>query len=192
MVSIKVLERFTIDDQRNLGKNGYTSMGKYVVTKKESIGSTTIALELVELEIPYVKTWPHVEADFERYLQILPLKHSFGAYDYERLVGVLIAEPSAWNNTLLIDNIAVSETYRKRGIGSRLMKRVELLAIQKGYRVIALETQNTNLPAIDFYRKNGFEIDGVDLSYYTNADLAEGEVAIFMKKKLTQPGGQRR
>jgi hypothetical protein len=27
-------------------------------------------------------------------------------------------------------------------------------------------------------------IDGIDLSYYTNADMSGGEVAIFMKRKL--------
>jgi hypothetical protein len=30
----------------------------------------------------------------------------------------------------------------------------------------------------------GFEIDALDLSYYTNQDVEEGEVAIFMKRKL--------
>jgi ribosomal protein S18 acetylase RimI-like enzyme len=46
------------------------------------------------------------------------------------------------------------------------------------------ETQDTNQPAIAFYRAVGFEIEAVDLSYYTNHDLAGGEVAIFMKRKL--------
>ena len=39
-----------------------------------------------------------------------------------------------------------------------------------GCRVIVCETQNTNAPAIDFYRRVGFEIGAVDLSYYTNKD----------------------
>jgi ribosomal protein S18 acetylase RimI-like enzyme len=47
-----------------------------------------------------------------------------------------------------------------------------------------VETQNTNLPAIRFYRAVGFEIEAVDLSYYTNHDTLDGEVAIFMKRKV--------
>ncbi|MDE2700419.1 MAG: hypothetical protein OXI23_16220 [Gemmatimonadota bacterium] len=39
------------------------------------------------------------------------------------------------------------------------------------------------MPAIDFYRGVGFEVEGVDLSYYTNSDV-DGEVAVFMKRKL--------
>ena len=53
-------------------------------------------------------------------------------------------------------------------------------------RVMVAETQTTNMPAIRFYRKAGFTFDAIDLSYYTNRDIAEGEVAIFMKRKLDQ------
>jgi ribosomal protein S18 acetylase RimI-like enzyme len=46
------------------------------------------------------------------------------------------------------------------------------------------ETQTTNVPAICFYRQAGFEFGGIDLSYYTNRDRIDGEVALFMKRKL--------
>ena len=63
------------------------------------------------------------------------------------------------------------------------MERVAEIAKAEGLRILVCETQNTNVPAIDFYRRVGFEVDSVDLSYYTNSDV-EGEVAIFMKRKL--------
>ena len=53
-------------------------------------------------------------------------------------------------------------------------------AKEANLRVIVCETQNTNVPAIEFYRKVGFEIEGIDLSYY---DMTE-EVAVFMKREL--------
>jgi len=53
-----------------------------------------------------------------------------------------------------------------------------------GFRVLVLETQNTNVPAIRFYRKAGFEVEGIDLSYYSNTDITDGEIAIFMKRKI--------
>lgn len=58
------------------------------------------------------------------------------------------------------------------------------MARSSGLRVLVCETQNTDVPAINFYRVMAFEIDGIDLSYYTNNDLEKGEVAIFMKKKI--------
>jgi ribosomal protein S18 acetylase RimI-like enzyme len=58
-------------------------------------------------------------------------------------------------------------------------------ACAAGLRAVVCETQTTNVPAIAFYRQLGFEIDGVDLSYYSNDDASGGEVAIFMKLKLS-------
>lgn len=52
-----------------------------------------------------------------------------------------------------------------------------------GVRAISLETQSTNVPAIRFYRKCGYEVDCVVLSLYTNRDAEDGEVALIMKKK---------
>jgi ribosomal protein S18 acetylase RimI-like enzyme len=64
------------------------------------------------------------------------------------------------------------------------MQLVCATAKRAGCRVVVCETQNTNVPAIDFYRKVGFEIGGIDLSYYSNEDVENGEVAIFMKRKI--------
>lgn len=50
------------------------------------------------------------------------------------------------------------------------------------------ETQNTNVPGIEAYRRLGFELDGVELSYYSNHDTDRdrpgAEVAVFMNRKL--------
>lgn len=51
-------------------------------------------------------------------------------------------------------------------------------------RAVVCETQNTNVAAIRFYRRMGFDIEGVDLSYYSNQDCPDGEVALFLKKRL--------
>jgi ribosomal protein S18 acetylase RimI-like enzyme len=78
----------------------------------------------------------------------------------------------------------VHPDHRGAGIGRQLMQVVLANARRVGCRVVVCETQNTNVPAIDFYRKVGFEIDAIDLSYYSNHDVHDGEVAIFMKYKL--------
>jgi len=58
-------------------------------------------------------------------------------------------------------------------------------ARKAGLRTIVCETQTTNAPAIRFYRKLGFNIEGIDLSCYSNEDFPDGEIAIFMKRRLT-------
>jgi ribosomal protein S18 acetylase RimI-like enzyme len=39
--------------------------------------------------------------------------------------------------------------------------------------------------AIRFYRKLGFTIDSFDLSFYSNEDLAKGEIVLFMRRYLS-------
>lgn len=184
MLDIKKLSQFSIKDQINLGRYGYTSYGKYIVEKSESIEKTTISLSLVSLERPYEKDWPHSVDEIEQYNEMVPLGFSFGAYDGEKLLGVAIAEPRDWNNTLWLWHLYTSDKHRKQGVGKALIDMVCQEAKQKGYRVVGLEAQSTNVPAITFYRKVGFSIEAIDLSYYTNNDINDGEVAIFMKRKL--------
>jgi len=109
---------------------------------------------------------------------------SLGAYDGHQMVGIAIAEKVDWNRSLWVWEFGVAETHRRRGIGRRLMEALADEAKEAGLRIMVCETQNTNVPAIAFYRKVGFEIEGIDLSYYSNSDMTEGEVAIFVKRKL--------
>ena len=57
---------------------------------------------------------------------------------------------------------------------------VKDFAVKEDYRVITLETQNTNVPAIDFYLKMGFTFSGTDLFFYSNDDIGENEVMLRM------------
>jgi ribosomal protein S18 acetylase RimI-like enzyme len=69
-------------------------------------------------------------------------------------------------------------------IGKRLMECVSEKAKRAGFRTIVGETQNTNGIAIRIYRKLGFRVEGIDISYYSNNDYPDGEIAVFMKRRL--------
>ncbi|WP_433944929.1 GNAT family N-acetyltransferase [Paenibacillus sp. SN-8-1] len=183
-LEIKKLERFTIDDQKLLGRFGYSSAYKYKVTRDLSDQKTIISIELVRLETEYVKVYPEEMDDFERYKKLISHDLSLGIFRNRELIGVAICEPYYWNKTLFIWNFHVSERYQRCGVGVSLMQGLEELARLKGFRAVGLETQNTNVPAVNFYKKCGFEIEGIDLSYYTNDDVEDGEVAFFMRKKI--------
>ncbi len=166
---------------------GYTSDARYKVRKTESHKRTVITLDLISFDPPYVKRWEHSdEEEYSRYQDYAAQGYTLGAYDGDRLVGFALTEPRSLDNTLWVWEFHVSEAYRRRGIGRRLMDALTEKALQAGFRCIGLETQSTNIPAITFYRAVGFEIDGLDLSFYTNTDAMDGEVALFMKKKLLQ------
>ena len=109
---------------------------------------------------------------------------SFSAYDLQQCVGIALAEPRHWNKSLWVWELHVAKTHRRRGIGRRLVEALAQLGYAAGLRTLVCETQNTNVPAMHFYHKIGFNIEGIDLSYYSNDDFPDGEIAIFMKKRL--------
>jgi len=83
-----------------------------------------------------------------------------------------------WNNRMRIWHLLVKEGQRRRGIGSRLIQHAVDVAKDTGVRMLVLETQSCNLPAIDFYLKHGFELLGLDTAAYSNEDVAKGEVRL--------------
>ena len=184
MIEIRPLASLSADQVHEIG-GGYTSPARYIVRKEESPERTVITLELTPLDSPYVKRWEQSDEEEQaRYQQFVAEGYSLGAYEGEDLVGFALNEPRRWNSTLWVWEFHVAESYRRRGTGRQLMEAVVEKARQAGFRVVGLETQSTNIPAISFYRAVGFEIDALDLSLYTNTDAIDGEVAIFMKRKL--------
>lgn len=73
-----------------------------------------------------------------------------------------------------IDYIIVDKNYRKKGIGSLLLKQVEKNKLNN----ITLEVRESNIYAINFYKKNGFEIVAIRKNYYGT------ENGYLMLKKL--------
>ena len=184
MVEIKTLTELDPDSLTRL-VTGYVSNGKYTVSKTESDDHSLIGLELVSLERPYFKRFPPPDGEaMRRYLDALQYELSLGAYEGELLVGIVVAEPQMWNKSLWVWEFHVAETHRRRGIGRQMMEALAEKGRGSGLRIVVCETQNTNVPAIRFYRGVGFKIEGIDLSYYSNDDWSEGEVAVFMKRRL--------
>lgn len=184
-MNIKRLSHLSEDDLYRLIA-GYTSHAKYHVTRTESDAQTVISLELIPLAAPYHKDFA-ADLDAEaitRYLGLPAAGFSFGAYDGEQLVAIALAEPMPWNRSLWVWELHVAPGHQGRGLGRALVDALTAAARDAELRTIVCETQNTNAPAIHFYRRAGFALEGIDLSYYTNSDYPDGEIAIFMKKQL--------
>jgi ribosomal-protein-alanine N-acetyltransferase len=69
---------------------------------------------------------------------------------------------------LQIDNLAVSESYRRKGIGRLLLKSALSFAHRLGARTATLEVRSANLPARTFYEKEGFALIGLRKGYYAD------------------------
>ncbi len=187
MISLEIrpLTRLDRERLREL-MGGYVTTQHYAVQKQEGDAATTITLTLQLLPQPYSKNyWDSLsEDDLGRYAAFLREGFSLGAYLNGDWVGVALAEAQPWNRVLNVWELHVHPRQRGAGIGRRLMDELADRARAAGLRALAVETQNTNVAAIRFYRSAGFAIEGIDLSYYTNTDMEDGEVAIFLKRKL--------
>lgn len=62
------------------------------------------------------------------------------------------------NTTVSVGLIAVSPNHQGKGIGSKLLQYLENLAFEKGIEKITIPTQLSNIPACNFYYKQGYSI----------------------------------
>ena len=184
MIEVRALANLNPADLKRIA-SGYSSNEKYEVLQNESRNRVAIELRLIALKQSYIKKYEHFDDEtIRRYNLILKEGFSIGAFDDDLLIGLAIGEAHSWNQSLWMHEFHVAETHRNLGIGKRLMECAVERAKEAELRIIVCETQNTNVAAVEIYRKLGFKIEGIDLSYYSNADYPDGETAIFMKRKL--------
>ncbi|VVN13995.1 GNAT family N-acetyltransferase [Pseudomonas fluorescens] len=74
----------------------------------------------------------------------------------------------------------VADNARRRGVGARLLKRLEQLAHRNGARTLLLETGVSQPEAISLYRRAGFRDRG------PFADYREDPLSVFMEKTVNE------
>ena len=94
--------------------------------------------------------------------------------DKNYIKGVLVYQ--FFYDRLEIDYIIVDSLYRNCGIASKLLNYIEKKHSES--KNITLEVRESNLVAINFYKKNGFNIVTKRRNYYKDED------GILMLKKL--------
>jgi GNAT superfamily N-acetyltransferase len=108
----------------------------------------------------------------------------FAALLGDRKVGWIELGYDKWNNRMRVWEFLVEETFRRKGIGTLLMNQAVKIARERGARMLVLETQTCDVPAIDFYLNFGFELIGFDAAAYSNEDIERREVRLELGLKL--------
>ena len=96
-----------------------------------------------------------------------PSSLALGAFtERDRLVGYAFVSRyvDAWH----VMNVAVADTYRRRGIAVALLERLFDVTATDPRRGYTLEVRASNTGAIALYEKLGFEARGVRRGYYTD------------------------
>lgn len=71
-----------------------------------------------------------------------------------------------------IHGIVVERRFRRRGVGRALLKAARIWAEQRSVRVLMLEAQPKNHPAINLYLQSGFVFCGYNDQYYADEGIA--------------------
>ena len=87
-----------------------------------------------------------------------------GYYIDNKIVGALVYEDIF--NRFEVDYIVVDSQYRCKGIATELLKSIISLEPEN----ITLEVREDNIPAINLYKKLGFEVVSKRQNYYGNVD----------------------
>ena len=95
---------------------------------------------------------------------------------YGTLCGFIDVRAEPWHSTAWVSNLIVAQPFRRRGIGTDLVRAVSEWAIEHHLETIMVETQAQNWPTVRFYQKLGFSFAGFSDHYYAN------QIAIFFAK----------
>lgn len=86
--------------------------------------------------------------------------------EHQRIAGYIVARESA--GELHINNVAVRDQYRRRGVGSALLTRIVEAARRLEVQVAFLEVRSGNLAAQRLYEKIGFKAIARRPDYYSD------------------------
>ena len=86
----------------------------------------------------------------------------FVAEQQHKIVGIALYyyKYSTWKGKcLFLEDIIITESYRRYGLGSKLFNKVVLVAKQQQVRRMEWQVLDWNQPAIDFYKKYKASLD---------------------------------
>ncbi len=87
-----------------------------------------------------------------------------------KIIGYIIGDKIVDFAAIL--NIAVDKNFRKKGVGFALLKQFEKEVLKSDLSSMTLEVRESNINAINLYKKAGFVIKGKREKYYENKEDA--------------------
>ena len=164
-----------------------TSSWALTVQKEVQGLAVTWRLQPQQLEEPFRSTGfaPTAEewAELGRNLSA-GLRDGFVVEAQGRPVAMIELGVEAWREVGVVWNLLIHRPHRGQGMGTALVRAAISWARERGLRALTLETQTNNWTALNFYQRMGFKPCGLDDHFYTNRDLAAGEVALFWYREL--------
>jgi len=97
-----------------------------------------------------------------------------------KIAGFVMTDTDSFeDNSLYVAQVAVDPDFQGYGIGRKLMKQAEDIAIKQGFNAVALHVRKDNGKAINLYKSLGYKKIGSEWWYYS-----DGTTGIEMLKSL--------
>ena len=132
-----------------------------------------IAKEVHALHVswrPDIYEMPDELYSAERFARVLAEKQLYVAKDREQVLGYVLLKMRSYDwpgvvrrKVMIVDELAVREEIRNKGIGSAIMDDVKVLARAFGCTDLQLGVYPQNDTAVAFYQKNGLMIRSIDM-----------------------------
>ncbi len=89
----------------------------------------------------------------------------YGVFDESNLIAFIWAYIHQFReeNRMYVSEIRVKEEYRKRGIGSQMLRQIEDKAEKMGLGAIYLHAEANNPEAVRFYQMHGYEYERIQM-----------------------------
>ena len=93
---------------------------------------------------------------------------------------------STWKGKkLYLDDLIVTDSYRRKGIGEALLDHLVNYAMENNVRQIRWHVLNWNKPAISFYEKVGVEFDDEWITCKMSRDKMKDHYTVLLEKSLS-------
>lgn len=139
-------------------------MSNYIIRESDNIEADFIVDKIVEYNLSIVPS--KQKTNFLWINRVIEDKNG-------NIIAGILSKMYCWN-CLYVDVLWVKEEHRKYGLGLKLLKEIESIALKKGCYLIHLDT--FDFQAKDFYIKHGYEVFGV------LDECPEGHKRYFLKK----------
>lgn len=123
-------------------------------------------LELVRELAVYERAPDEVTVSMEHFIESgfgdKPVWWAYVAEAEEKVIGFALyyVRYSTWKGQrMYLEDILVTEAWRRRGVGRQLMDKLVAVAKEKGFTGIAWQVLDWNEPAIDFYKTYNAKFD---------------------------------
>lgn len=158
----------------------YTSKEYYDVNMQRTDDGFQISIQKKKFTKPFIHSLEDCEYQDKLYEDWWEDAEAFGIIEDNKLLAAIEICPESWTNRLIITELFVDEKLRGQGYGKKLLHIAKKITVEKNYRTLILETQSSNINAVDFYLHEGFTLIGFDSCCYTNTDLERKEIRLNM------------